>query len=303
MTRHGRRRIGFVLGAIAAAGVWAAAATSEAAAADGWPDSRDAGVFVCRADFPLKGLEQDLRDLARLQTELSASLKLPAPKERIEIYLFHDKAAYTQYLARYLPNVPFHRALYVKSRGAGKVFAYWSGNFEVDLRHECTHALLHASLPAVPLWLDEGLAQYFEVPAPDRANGHPHLAGVRASVSGTHHAPREAGISPILPMDELEKKTSLAEMGQREYRDAWAWVHLMMHGPAEAREVLVGYLGDLQKGGQPAALGTQLAQRLGQPQQCLATHFRERNKYTDNDLRPVILSAPPEMASQGRENH
>ena len=34
--------------------------------------------------------------------------------------------------------------------------------FEADLRHECTHALLHAALPYVPLWLDEGLASLYE---------------------------------------------------------------------------------------------------------------------------------------------
>jgi hypothetical protein len=43
------------------------------------------------------------------------------------------------------------------------VFAYRGEDFETDLRHECTHALLNAALPVVPLWLDEGLAEYFEV--------------------------------------------------------------------------------------------------------------------------------------------
>ena len=59
------------------------------------------------------------------------------------------------------------------------VFAYEGDEFEVDLRHECTHALLNAALPVTPLWLDEGLAEYFEVEAGQRAAGHPHQKYVK----------------------------------------------------------------------------------------------------------------------------
>ncbi|GIT30210.1 MAG: hypothetical protein Ct9H300mP1_22560 [Planctomycetaceae bacterium] len=38
--------------------------------------------------------------------------------------------------------------------------------FPEDLRHEFTHGVLHSSLKRVPLWLDEGLAEYFEVVGP-----------------------------------------------------------------------------------------------------------------------------------------
>ena len=42
-----------------------------------------------------------------------------------------------------------------------------------DLRHELTHALLHGVLQDVPLWLDEGLAVYFELP-PANEGVNPH---------------------------------------------------------------------------------------------------------------------------------
>ena len=86
MTRHGLRGICCVLGEMVAAGVLAAAAAGDAVAADGWPDSRDAGVFICRADFPLDGLRAELTELADLETDLSTTLKLPRAKEPIEIY-------------------------------------------------------------------------------------------------------------------------------------------------------------------------------------------------------------------------
>ena len=48
----------------------------------------------------------------------------------------------------------------------------------VDLRHETTHAVLHGLLPMVPLWLDEGLAEYFEAPEANRLQRHPHFKAV-----------------------------------------------------------------------------------------------------------------------------
>ena len=39
-----------------------------------------------------------------------------------------------------------------------------------------------AALPFVPLWLDEGFAEYFETPAADRASGSPYLAGLKRAI-------------------------------------------------------------------------------------------------------------------------
>ena len=126
---------------------------------DTWVDSRTLGPFVCRADFHLDGSEALFADLHQLESDLVEHLGLRPARESIELYFFRDERSYRRYLARHLPQVPYRRALYVNTGGAGMVFAYRSKEFAVDVRHECTHALLHASLPMVPLWLDEGLAE------------------------------------------------------------------------------------------------------------------------------------------------
>jgi hypothetical protein len=185
-----------------------------------WADTRVIGPFVCHADFPLAEMGGLFTDLAQLQNDLMRVLEIPPARERIEVYLFHDQPSYREYVGRYLPQVPYRRALYVKLHGPGMVFAYRSREFDVDLRHECTHALLHAVLPIVPLWLDEGLAEYFEVPPAQRAYDNPHLSAVRWAV--------RFGMPPKL--ESLEKKSELSDMGKAEYRGAWAWVHFMIHG-------------------------------------------------------------------------
>ena len=62
------------------------------------------------------------------------------------------------------------------------MFAQVGPDFEIDLRHEATHALLHGSLPMVPLWLDEGLAKYFEVLREHRIDGSPYVNTVKENV-------------------------------------------------------------------------------------------------------------------------
>jgi hypothetical protein len=244
------------------------AAGSAAIAAD-WPDMRVVGPFVCRADFSLQGSGPLLNELAQLQNDLVRALGIAPAREAIELYLLHDRATYEGYLKQHYPNVPFRRAIYIKAdSGPGRVFAYRSEQFEVDLRHECTHALLHASLKTIPLWLDEGLAGYFELAPEQRAFNNPHLGSVRWNVW--------LGIIP--PMENLEKCTEIAKMGKAEYRDSWAWVHFMLHGPAEANDELVHFLHDLNSQNPTDPLSRRLDSRIPALQQNFATHFKRWKK-------------------------
>jgi hypothetical protein len=245
---------------------WAAGNRPADGQAAEWADSRVVGPFVCRADFSLTDIQGTLDDLAQLQAELVRSLHVPAAGESVELYLFHDKTTYTRYVRRYLPNVPYRRALYVKGRGPGRVFAYWSRQFEVDLRHECTHALLHASLPVVPLWLDEGLAQCFETPASQRRFGDSRLGSLRWNVQ----------LGAVTKLEDLEKMGDLLEMGQTQYRDAWAWTHFMVLGPAAAREELVGLLADIRRGVPAGPMSARLRRRLPNLERQFAEHFAAR---------------------------
>lgn len=230
-----------------------------------WPDARTFGPFVCRADFSLEGFEPFFDELSQLQKDIVLAIDNPPPQEAIEVYLFHDQQTYDSYLKRYYPNVPFRRAIYIKGNGPGRVFAYRSSQFEIDLRHECTHALLHASMKNIPLWLDEGLAGYFELPADQRASNNPHLSSIRWNVW--------LGIIPRI--ENLEKVTEVSKMGKAEYRDCWAWICFMLHGPAEAHEELTLYLHDLQKKNPPNLLSERLKRRIPSLQHHFSTYFRK----------------------------
>lgn len=236
-----------------------------ACAVEPWVETFHLPPFYCRANFALEEHRAIFEELRRLQAELISILGIGPAESPIELTLFRNKSTYRDYLERRFPEVPYRRALFVKSAGRGMVYAYLNREFEVDLRHETTHALLHAVLPTVPLWLDEGLAEYFEVPHEQRAFDNPHLSSVRL---GTRfgYVPR---------VSSLEALEDLGEMGRSEYRSAWAWVHFMMHGPPEAHDELVRFLNELRSGVPTPPLGMRLQHRVPELEERFAQHFNQ----------------------------
>ena len=107
----------------------------------------------------------------------------------------------------------------------------------VDLRHEFTHGLLHAALESVPLWLDEGIAEYYEVPdaGPQRINVE-HAQRLSVAVQN--------GWRPDLR--RLEAIESVDEMHRLDYQESWAWVHFLLHESPETRSLLLEYVEGLQ---------------------------------------------------------
>ena len=227
-------------------------------------DRRLAYPFLVRADFSLAEYSPLFEELVQMQHEISRVLALPPARETVHVVLFRDESTYRAYGKRNFPAVPFRRALFVKSAGPGAVYAFRGPDLPIDVRHESTHGLLHAMLPMVPLWLDEGLAEYFEVPAEQRAAGNPHFDALRWNL--------RLGRTPRLA--RLESRHDLSEMTGGDYRDAWAWVHFMLHGPPEAHDELVKYLGDIRANAAPGQLSARLESRLPGVEKRLMEHFR-----------------------------
>jgi hypothetical protein len=261
------RREFLATGGLAAAACLAAARRSRAAATV-WADRDAYGPFQCAAEFPLASLGGVFDELARLEHELQRTLALPPARDTIEVFLLADEAAHRRLLAELYPRVPYRRALYVQREGRAAVYAFRHPELPVDLRHECTHALLHANLPTVPLWLDEGLAEYFEMPEPERAFGHPHLAALRWNLR----------LGMLRSIESLEAAEDLTQMGGVEYRFSWAWVHFMLHGPVAAHRALVQFVADLRHGEPAGRLSKRLRSAVPQLDERMAQHFTNWRK-------------------------
>ncbi len=269
--RSSKRRDNLVLAALLAlATSLAAGASSGTTDKDAWIDSRQVGPFIIQATFPLGPYEKLFAELPDLQRELIRTLGISPAKDPIYVYLFSTTESYRAYMQQHFPKVPYRSALFVLDSGSPSVYTFRKADLDIDLRHECTHALLHAALPVVPLWLDEGIAKYFEVPASQRAFDHPYFDDLKWKWS--------LRLGMIRTIESLEERDDLSQMDGADYRYSWAWVHFMLHGPEAAHRTLVQYLACYQQATPPGKLSVRLAEAVPNPTEQMIQHFKHWQK-------------------------
>ncbi|MHB1562438.1 MAG: hypothetical protein ACYC61_33775, partial [Isosphaeraceae bacterium] len=181
------------------------------------------GPFVVYADGTMSEDAMPVRCLRELERDVGQELGYHAPTgdEPVEIYILKDRYTFDHFLKFYYPELPSRRAFFIAKGSQRVVYTYISPRLEEDLRHEATHALLRGAYGDLPLWLDEGLAEYFETdlvrPAAERPRADLIVADLRKNWSPN--------------LERLESMTEVGQMTQRDYREAWGWVHLLLNGP------------------------------------------------------------------------
>ncbi len=193
--------------------------------------------FVINTDVRLGNDNILVSELEALHDQVYDTLRLPEQRDPVNVYLFSDEASYRFYMHSTWRDLPPRRAYFVGTTRELAVYSFVSPQVLEDLRHEFTHGLLHATLQTVPLWLDEGLAEYFEVSSsmPEAA----HVAHLRE-----WRQAQSENWSPNLY--RLEMITDFRDLTQRDYAESWGWVHFMLNSSDEASEVLLKYLEELQ---------------------------------------------------------
>ncbi|MCC6418286.1 MAG: DUF1570 domain-containing protein [Gemmataceae bacterium] len=227
--------------------------------------------FVFLHDFEINRNLPLFRELAELREQVYRELQLPPSNTLIYVHLFRDQKAYEQFMQARHPDLPKRRAFFIaqeRALGGGEellVYTSWGERIHQDLRHELTHALLHSVLKDVPIWLDEGLAEYFEMPPGWRGVNYQHLTQLLRSPAG-----------PFTPnLARLEKLTRVEQMTLAEYRESWGWVHLMLHGEPAARQALIGYVRELRTNARPGPLRPRLAAVYRSPDRALHRHLAQ----------------------------
>jgi len=213
-----------------------------------------AGQLLIHADFPLAGQHRLVRELEAMRADVSQQLGLPISDEPVNLYLFENPARYQAFVAERFPSLPPRRAFFVETDTTLSIFAAWQDRVAEDLRHETTHGYVHAVVPAVPLWLDEGIAEYFERPRADQGL-HPHHVAHLAGrlIEGTWRP-------DIARMERLE---SAGAMSQDHYAEAWCWVHWLLNTTPERRTLLQDYLADVRRDPETPPLSVRLRETGG----------------------------------------
>jgi hypothetical protein len=246
----------------------ALAPQSQAAAGD-WIELRQAGRILVQSEFPIAtvdGLSDFLQRTDEHEADILATLNLKPSRDPIVINLFASRREYLRAVQDVAPNAGSRRAVFVSRDSGGQVYCYRHSELVTDLRHELTHAILHSMLPFLPLWLDEGLAEYFETPRDERASGHPSqkLVALAAKFRVAWHP----------NLKKLEAKNDLSEVSLGNYREAWAWVHFLLHGPPEATHLLRRYLLTIQAEQPPGPFSAHLRQIIPNPERSLTAHLK-----------------------------
>ena len=230
-----------------------------------WVDARRNGQFRIHAEFQLDQIDPLLETIQEQRADIAATLGLQPGESPIVICLFASYTTYVRYISQHAPAGVNRRALFVRGDTAGFVYVYRHPRFETDLRHEVTHAILHSMLPFLPLWLDEGLAEYFEVRALQRSSANPHQLRMKWA--------SRLGWKPNLK--RLESRNTLSDFSAADYREAWAWVHFLLHGSDEGSRLLRSYLATIQQETPPGPFSRHLNRVLPNSGRQLTAHLKQ----------------------------
>jgi hypothetical protein len=233
------------------------------------------GPYVICTNDKLETDAPVVRQLQALEGQLQETLglKVDAGEHPVEVYILDDRRAFDHFLTFYYPELPHRRAFFLANGPQRVVYTFFCDRLEEDLRHEATHALLHVAIGDIPLWLDEGLAEYFESPTERRGINHEHLGRLPGDL-GT-------GWSPDLA--RLESLQSVGQMTPRDYRESWAWVHYFLNEGKAEKTALVGYLTELRTLPAARPISSRLESDTPAPLLAHLTKIREN---------PIALDAP-----------
>jgi len=224
----------------------------------------ESGGLIVRSDLKIRSDDPLIDQLTAIRDELTKTLELPPAHRPVVIHLFSDAERYSQFMQSRHPNLPPRRAFFIGSPTELGVYAHWSPNVGEDLRHEYTHGVLHSCLRTVPLWLDEGLAEYYEteIDTPNRLHRE-HTQNLAVALKN--------GWRPDLV--RLEKIEDVPKMGLADYREAWAWVHFLLNDAPGGREILVDYCKALRKSDKPPRFSTEVARMFPDAEVRLASYI------------------------------
>jgi tetratricopeptide (TPR) repeat protein len=158
-------------------------------------------------------------------------------------------------------------------------------DYEV-IYHEYTHSFIHMNYRLCPLWLDEGLADFF-------ANTRFQKDKIYIGVPSRHM--RTSFLKPLIPLDVLLSVTQRSPYYHDEgkvqsfYAQSWALTHFLMLSPEMDHGKRLGkYFQLLQAGGDRKKI---FEEAIGDPTEIQA----KLDRYTSQSILPVaVLDTPPQ---------
>ncbi len=226
--------------------------------------SRGQLLIHCEATVPEN--HRLLDELVLRRDDVYSDLALPASDEPIHVYLFDNGDSFRRFIRGNFPSFPDRRAFFVSTDTRLSVYAHWGDRVAEDLRHEVVHGYLHAVVPGIPLWIDEGLAEFYEVPRSDDGLNTPHIQLLMQHMN--------SGWRPNLA--RLETLVAAGQMQQLDYAESWAWAHFLLKTTPSRKDTLRFFLQDVRREGNTTPLSARLYElERGDAEPAMVNHVRE----------------------------
>jgi len=164
---------------------------------------------------------------------------------RMEVYLFRNQSDYLRFTDGKIRN---SGGLFLPGRNLLAAFLNGQGRQQMrrTLQHEAFHQFAYNAIsPDLPIWLNEGLAQFFEEGLWNGAGfsvGEVPPRRVR-QLQADIRANRMVPFGTLLSMTDVEwakRLSSSREQGSVQYNQSWAMVHFlaMAHSPRDEKQFL-----------------------------------------------------------------
>ncbi len=227
---------------------------------------RDQLVVYSNVDIPRR--HRLINDLVALRGDLAEKLRLPMSEEPIHVYLFDSKRRYREFMEKHYPLFSDRRAFFVQRDTTLTVYAFWGDRVAEDLRHEVAHGYLHSVIQNLPLWLDEGLAEYFEVPRGSQGVNLAHVDYLMRKYRRDEWTP---------DIRRLERLVKAESMTQLDYAEAWLWVHFLLDSTPERLLIIQDIVAQLRKTGSVGFVATRIEEIETSPERSLVRHLKTLN--------------------------
>ena len=198
-------------------------------------------------------LPEVIASLKSLPTRLSKYYRQELTVKPVHVLVFPNRQCYLRHLDRTLPKAPRRTSLFVVRGGKPTILIVDGERFQQDLVHEAVHAVNYANFGSgeFPLWLDEGVAEWFEDSESRQEKIHGEL------IRGIMGDQRQALAVP-LKMSTLERITSTMRADAMVYAASWAWCRFLGDHSTACHRVWLRYLSDIQSGIAPGKLSHRL---------------------------------------------
>jgi len=230
--------------------------------ADRWAVHEQRAEFELFSEFPIS-VDSIASELNGVANELNDRLEISGSGQIVQVVIFSSLQNYRDYLSTKIPEAKSRRAIFYQNGDLFQIYTFRHQQLVMDLRHEYTHALLHQSLPYVPLWIDEGLAEFMEERPAERQKSS-RLSSMRWKC--------RTGWKPSLTA--LEKIPSAASMSGENYRDSWAYVHFLLMESDRTQGQFKEFLQAISAGEAPGAFSEWTTARQSEVANRIGSYFR-----------------------------